>query len=193
MEAQWVKDALKDSWSAAANIDFSFFDSCPYPGETNYVQLTMGEDTQWEVGGVTDILGMNTGGPTNTNIGYCVTSDCTGAHFVDYQEALKQTTVHEMGHVLGFAHEQERPDTPTPDCPYDNGSRSPGGIYLTDYYDNNSIMNYCRGYDGSQALGYQEGYKAAERISGGDVAGAQNAYGRRWPFWLYPVSTVTVL
>lgn len=51
-------------------------------------------------------------------------------------------------------------------------------------------MNYCRGWDGSFALGYQEGYKAAERISGGDIAGVQTAYGRRWPFWFYPNSTV---
>ncbi len=193
-EVQWLKSALKDSWSAAARVDFTYSSSCPFPGKTQYVRVTLGQDTGWAVGGVTSPAGVNPAGVTDVQMGYCTTSDCTGAHFIDYQEAFKQTAVHEMGHALGFAHEQERLPSSTPECPIDNGFRSPGGVQLTSYFDDNSIMNYCRGWDGSEALGYQEGYKAAERISGGDVAGVQAAYGKRWPFWFYPNSTVlTVL
>ena len=192
IEAQWLKSALKDSWTAAAKVDFTYSNTCPFAGKTNYARFTFALDTGWTVGGVTAVpVGMH-GGAQDVQVGYCTNADCLpgGANAVDYQEAFKQSAVHEIGHVLGFAHEQERPDTPTPDCPFDNGARSPGGVFLTSYFDANSIMNYCRGYDGTDALGYQVGYKAAERISGGDVAGVQNAYGRRWPFWFYPSSIV---
>lgn len=49
-------------------------------------------------------------------------------------------------------------------------------------------MNYCRGWTTSnpEELGYQDGYKAGDRLSVGDLYGAQHsAYGNRPVPWLY--------
>lgn len=56
--------------------------------------------------------------------------------------------VHEFGHALGFAHEQNRPDTPG-ECQKEKLVQGPGGLggkfklLLLTKWDPNSVMNYC--------------------------------------------------
>jgi hypothetical protein len=69
---------------------------------------------------------------------------------------------HELGHVLGFRHEQIRPDAP-PGCPDED---TYGTINLTKY-DPRSVMHYFCGGVGSKEL----------VITDLDKAGAQNVYG----------------
>jgi len=53
---------------------------------------------------------------------------------------IKGIAVHEFGHALGFAHEQNRSDTPGECRQLKQGTS--GDVLLTPY-DPRSVMNYC--------------------------------------------------
>jgi hypothetical protein len=134
-----IRTILANSWSKAANITFTGFGACA----ANTNQVTVVFSTIPGVRGHTSFLGL--GQPTVT----LVADDTSPTESYFTYEVL-----HEFGHVLGFTHEQQRPDNwiggvaqqcgaaPT-DPDFGDYAPAPGGLNLTHNYDPNSIMNYC--------------------------------------------------
>ncbi|MBL8953594.1 MAG: hypothetical protein JNK82_22655 [Myxococcaceae bacterium] len=183
-EVAWTQDALAKTWATAANIGFIYSSTCPFPGRPWHVQLTFDHITDnWGSRGVADI-GMLS--PARTTVAVCAANNPNGCrpgqvNAADYEESFRSVVVHEVGHLLGFLHEQQRTDA-TPICPLTMDSNSvivPNGVNLTPTYDADSIMNYCRGWNGVAPLPYQVGYRGAELLSVGDAQGARAAYGVR--------------
>lgn len=75
------------------------------------------------------------------------------------------TAVHEFGHALGFAHEQNRPNTPDK-CAQKLGQDQPNETELSPY-DIESVMNYCN-----------KKYANWGELSNFDILGLQKKYGK---------------
>jgi hypothetical protein len=79
------------------------------------------------------------------------------------KSCIEMITVHEFGHILGFAHDQNRPDKPFW-CAADQYAANGNALLLN--YDQDSVMNYCN-----------TKWNGLGTLSTGDILTAQAYYG----------------
>jgi hypothetical protein len=149
-----VRRYIENSWGRAARLRFSGWGTC---GNTKG-QVAIRWDSSLPFG-QTDGFGYP-GSGANRRIGI--------SQFANDQQ---YRAIHEMGHALAIAHEQERPDNWDKNghwihCDQTDGNVKalPGGIYRSEDYDDESIMNYCSN---------------AHDLSVLDIVGIQRMYGRK--------------
>ena len=182
------REELKNSWERWANISFTGFNECPTTGSDPYVRIQI----RWQgIDADRDGRPDDSGGACMLGAGgyqlpttYSTTSDNAGltcgvgpdhryndatlpAATRDYIRSRWQyVAVHEMGHVLGFDHEQDRTDNSQPtSC----ARARTGGSYLT-AYDWDSVMNYCGSHGNTFGV-----------LTPDDIRGVIATYGRRVP------------
>ena len=157
-----VQEALLSSWQQASTIDFVGFQACAQTAQPN-IRVYIADEAPFTLG-LGKRLDAVEGGVVLNLLFAKWGSRCHVAP-LSVESCIKSMAMHEFGHVLGLAHEQNRDDRAA-DCvePAQGDEENPIKVGS---FDRESVMNYC--YDGV--------YRSS--LSAGDVHTLQQMYGVR--------------
>lgn len=157
-EKNWVRQAIEQSWEVETSLVFYGWGSCSSASKGLRVRIQ-------DSGGYVTALGQALDGVVNgVNLNSWESVTCS---LGSRERCVRSTAVHEFGHALGFAHEQNRDDR-TAECTQPN--QGTDGDVIVGEFDMQSVMNYCNSIRNGDG-----------RLSGTDIWGAQNYYGGSRP------------
>jgi len=167
-EVQWVQSAVTESWETYSRVEFRGWKACV---EGNYgLRIVEYDDGDEKHAPQVKKFGKNLDG-VSEGMTLNFTFNTWKPWKADFKTsenqrelAIRSIAVHEFGHALGFAHEQDRADEPG-ECAEKTDTKGKDLVYLTPY-DINSVMNYCN-----------PKYSNGGNLSKYDIESVQQEYG----------------
>jgi len=133
-ERGWVQDAVAKTWETHGPVDFVGWGPC---GKDTGGSIRIAiEDAGPHVKALGKLLADRSKGMVLNFTFESWGASCQGSR----EYCIRTIAVHEFGHALGFAHEQNRADTDKSWCNEEQGS---DGDVVVGTWDRDSVMNYC--------------------------------------------------
>ncbi|MGX7004196.1 hypothetical protein [Caballeronia sp. KNU42] len=171
-EREWTKEAVTSSWDANSDVTFVDWTTCPaYDPSNPYLGVRVNIMSNRPLTRAPGETSIGFAGAVYLNLDFATFGNDCGFSSIK-PICVKNTAIHEFGHVLAFIHEQDRLDTPAA-CVDQVLQNEPTYSFRRDGFvlgpwDADSIMNYC-------APGI---YEYDRGLSAGDVTMVQKYYGK---------------
>lgn len=159
-EMTMVRDAVASSWEKHSRLRFTGWLKCEPRNEGIRILID-------DSGPHVQDLGNRINGKRNgmvLNFTFANWGQSCASAPVLKEKCVRSIGVHEFGHALGFAHEQNRPDTPG-ECT--QAPQGPDGNVLLTPYDPQSVMNYCNPIYNNDGMLSELDIKSVQTVYGG--------------------------